>query len=174
MTARSITGQNGHAPATAERYLLFAGTQRPTDGGLGELLDTFTSEEEARRAFRDVRLRMSSPTSWAQLAAVHDRHGLKPMCWFGIGAEPERVRPAPGRPSVKAGAHRATPASDLRVVKASESRATTAPPARPHPVTLASWLRAFAGRHRRQSAGRRPAARSSASNRSPIRSLEER
>ena len=131
MNARSITGQHGHPPATGERYLLFAGTQPPPNGGLGDPLDTFTSEEAARQAFRDVRLRMSSPTSWAQLAVVDDRHGLKPMCWFGIGAEPERDRSAPGRSPVKAGAERSVP------------QGTTPIPPRPQPVMVACWLLAF-------------------------------
>lgn len=122
MTARSVTGHGGRPQTAAERYLLFAGTQLPPNGGLGDLLGTFTSEEEARRAFRDVRLRLSSPTSWAQLAVVDDRHGLTPMCWFGIGAEPRRHYPPRGR---------------------SEPLSTTPVPPRPRAVTLAGWLLAF-------------------------------
>lgn len=89
MSAPPLTGNDDQAPATGGRYLLFAGTQPPPNGGLGDPLDIFTSEEAARRAFRDLRLRMSSPTSWAQLAVLDARHGLKPMCWFGLGAEPQ-------------------------------------------------------------------------------------
>ncbi|MDQ3640379.1 MAG: hypothetical protein M3450_02625 [Actinomycetota bacterium] len=75
------------------RYLLFAGLQQPPNGGLGDLVDTFTSEEAARLAFRQIRLRTSSTNGWAQLAVVDGEHGLKPLCWFGIGARPERYRP---------------------------------------------------------------------------------
>lgn len=142
MTARSITGQDGH-PATGERYFLFAGTQPPPKGGLGDPLDTFTSEEAARRAFRDVRLRMSSATSWAQLAVVDDRHGLKPMCWFGTGAEPQRDHPAPGATSTKARAHCVTPERNLPVIKPSKPGVTTAVRARPRPVALVCWLLGF-------------------------------
>ena len=90
------------------RYLLFAGTQQPPNGGLGDLVDTFMSEEAARRAFREIRLRTSSTTNWAQLAVVDGEHGVKPLCWFGIGAEPAsyrtaRYRRAPGAPTVEAG-----------------------------------------------------------------------
>jgi hypothetical protein len=143
MTTRPITGQDGHAPATGERYLLFAGTQQPPNGGLGDLLGTFTSEEVARCAFRDVRLRMSSPTSWAQLAVVDGRHGLKPMCWFGIGAEPGRGHPAPGLSSTTARAHGAAHERDLPMTKTSVTRATTAAASRPQAVKLACWLSAF-------------------------------
>lgn len=82
----------------SNRYLLFAGLQHPPNGGLGDLLDTFASEDAARRAFREVRLRTSSPDSWAQLAVVDADQGIKPLCWFGIGAEPDRYRPHIGSP----------------------------------------------------------------------------
>ena len=83
----------------SRRYLLFAGTQQPPNGGLGDLMDTFTSEEAARRAFREVRLGTSSTTGWAQLAVVDGHDGIKPLCWFGIGAGPEPRRPATGPPA---------------------------------------------------------------------------
>ena len=71
-------------------YLLFAASQRPPRGGLGDLVETFSSEETARRAFRDLRLKDSSATSWAQLAVVDGDRGIRPLCWFGIGATPTR------------------------------------------------------------------------------------
>jgi hypothetical protein len=86
------------------RYLLFAGTHQPPNGGLGDLVNTFDSEDAARRAFREIRLRTSSTTDWAQLAVVDRVHGVKPLCWFGIGAEPERCRPAPDVPVGEASA----------------------------------------------------------------------
>ena len=72
-------------------YLLFAASQRPPRGGLGDLVETFSSEETARRAFRDLRLKHSSATSWAQLAVVNGDKGVQPLCWFGIGAAPARA-----------------------------------------------------------------------------------
>jgi hypothetical protein len=119
MTTRFLAGQHLHPPSTGERYLLFAGTQPPPSGTLGDPLDTFTSEDVARRAFRDLRLRMSSPTSWAQLAVVDDRHGLKPMCWFGIDAAPER----------RAALQRKPPS-----ITTSASQVTTSAPHRPRRV----------------------------------------
>lgn len=87
--------QLGTTPEQEGRqYLLFAGTQQPPNGGLGDLVDTFMSEEAARRAFREIRLRTSSTSNWAQLAVVDREQGVKPLCWFGIGAEPDRYRPA--------------------------------------------------------------------------------
>ena len=71
-------------------YLLFAAAQRAPRGGLGDLVETFSSEETARSAFRDLRLKDSSPTSWAQLAVVDGDNGIQPLCWFGIGATPTR------------------------------------------------------------------------------------
>ena len=94
------------------RYLLFAGTQQPPIGGRGDLVDTFMSEEAVRRAFREIRLRTSATTSWAQLAVVDCQQGVKPLCWFGIGAEPERHRPARHRPAPD------TPAGEAKVVSA--------------------------------------------------------
>jgi hypothetical protein len=131
-TTRAAAGQDRRPPAPPERYLLFAGMQPAPNGGLGDPLDTFTSEDVARRAFRDVRLRLSSPTSWAQLAVVDDRHGLKPMCWFGPGAEPER----------RAG--RAAGERDHPAPRAPVARATTAAPPRPQRlVLLACWVLAL-------------------------------
>ena len=71
-------------------YLLFAASQRAPRGGLGDLVETFSSEETARSAFRDLRLKDSSATSWAQLAVVDGDKGIQPLCWFGIGARPTR------------------------------------------------------------------------------------
>lgn len=90
--ARSSTG--GESPGVFDRpgrrYLLFAGTQQRPNGGLGDLVETFTSEEAARNAFLEIRLRTSAPTSWAQLAVLDESQRLQPVCWFGIGAEPDR------------------------------------------------------------------------------------
>lgn len=79
------------SPREAQRsprcYLLFAGLSQAPCGGLGDLVGTFTSEDTARHAFRDIRLNESSRRSWAQLAVVEGQ-GVKPLCWFGIGATP--------------------------------------------------------------------------------------
>jgi hypothetical protein len=41
-------------------YLLFAGSQRTPQGGLGDLVAAFTSEVAAREAFRQLRLSQTS------------------------------------------------------------------------------------------------------------------
>ncbi len=50
---------------------------------------TFTSEEAARNAFREIRLRTSAPIRWAQLAVV-DENRRSSRCACSIGAEPGR------------------------------------------------------------------------------------
>jgi hypothetical protein len=72
-------------------YLLFAGSQRTPQGGLGDLVAAFTSEVAAREAFRQLRLSQTSASSWAQLAVVDGDHGIRPLSWFGIGATPART-----------------------------------------------------------------------------------
>lgn len=81
--------------ATGPCYLLFAGAQAVPMGGMADLVGVFLSEEEARGAFRRVRLETAtSPSSWAQLAVVHGENGIKPLCWFGIGASPAPIHRA--------------------------------------------------------------------------------
>ncbi len=77
---------DGAATGRGPRYLLFAGTAQPPRGGLGDLVATFTSEQEARNAFRQLRLQPPSCRSWAQLAVVDADGALRPLAWFGIGA----------------------------------------------------------------------------------------
>lgn len=71
-------------------YLLFAGSGPVPRGGLGDLVETFVSDELARMAFRDLRLKGGSAASWAQLVVVDGENGIRPLCWFGIGAAPNR------------------------------------------------------------------------------------
>ncbi len=87
--ARRLDSSDARSDATARLFLLFAGTQQPPRGGLADLVRTFDSEEAARTAFRQIRLAESSPASWAQLAAVDGQNRTKPLCWFGIGANPD-------------------------------------------------------------------------------------
>ena len=84
---------DGSTGTRRRQYLLFAGSGQPPRGGLSDLVATFTSEETARRTFREIRLRTSSPAGWAQLAELDGSDGIKPLAWFGIGAEPDRYRP---------------------------------------------------------------------------------
>ena len=76
------------AEGSSPLYLLFAGPQQSPRGGLADLVETFNCEETARTAFREMRLRMDSAGAWAQLAVVNQKSGIRPLCWFGIGATP--------------------------------------------------------------------------------------
>ena len=69
-------------------YLLFAGSEQVPRGGLGDLVQTFGSDDTARTAFLELRLRGDSAARWAQLVMVDGEKGLQPLCWFGIGAAP--------------------------------------------------------------------------------------
>lgn len=71
-------------------YLLFAGSERAPRGGLADLVRTFSSREGAVAAFREIRLAGSSDACWAQLAVIEDAKGVRPLCWFGIVATPNR------------------------------------------------------------------------------------
>ena len=90
------TGRVG-APAPVEAndgnaacYLLFAGPQGPPRGGLGDLVQAFASGKAARQAFHQLRVEGQRHGMWAQLAVVDGKMGVKPLCWFGIGATPRR------------------------------------------------------------------------------------
>jgi len=82
--AKNRQGDNGAC------YLLFCGSHGPPRGGLGDLVQAFTSERAARQAFHDLRVEGQSHGTWAQLAAVDRDLRIKPLCWFGIGATPRR------------------------------------------------------------------------------------
>lgn len=78
------------ADAPNRWYFLFAGSEQAPRGGLGDLVQTFESEQPARSAFRELRLRGTSAADWAQLAVVDAANGIQPLCWFGIGATPNQ------------------------------------------------------------------------------------
>jgi hypothetical protein len=88
-----MVGTEGSTPL----YLLFAGVQHSPKGGLGDLVETFDCEETARTAFREMRLRRDSGRAWAQLAVVNQKSGIRPLCWFGIGATPNHKPTFSGR-----------------------------------------------------------------------------
>src|SRR5436305_10325010 len=56
--------------APARQFLLFAGTNAPPAGGLGDLVAVFRSEADARDGFRQARLGGASGTGWAELVAL--------------------------------------------------------------------------------------------------------
>ena len=112
--------------ATGICYLLFAGAEAVPMGGMADLVGIFPSEEEARAAFRRVRLETAtSASSWAQLAVVQGEDGIKPLCWFGIGATP-----APIHRAISADHHQGGPMQVQTVEHLSERLADPGPPRR--------------------------------------------
>ncbi len=84
------TNSSAQVPGPSRWYLLFAGSDQTPRGGLGDLVQTFRSHEMAHSAFRQMRLSGTSAACWAQLAVVDAANGIQPLCWFGIGATPNR------------------------------------------------------------------------------------
>jgi len=72
-----------HDGGAAMLYLLFAGRHGAAPGGMGSLVATFSSRDEARAAFRQVRLRLSDLEGWAELTVVADGTAARRICWFG-------------------------------------------------------------------------------------------
>ena len=88
---------------TTRCYVLFGGREEPPRGGLGDLVQISDCEQTMRNAFREMRLDRAVGWSWGQLAVFDGERGVQPLCWFGIGAKPER-RPPPVPQSGRAGA----------------------------------------------------------------------
>lgn len=105
--SKKLDADSGTVTGYRPRYLLFAGDAQPPRGGMGDLVATFTSEEKARNAFRQLRTQRPSRGSWAQLGVVDADGTLKPVSWFGIGASLDRIPldpdpPAPSGPGFDA------------------------------------------------------------------------
>ena len=81
----------------APRYLLFSGLHGKAASGLGNLVGVFDRSDEAKAAFRALRLTTPSGDRWAELASL-DRSGrLDLLCWFGRD-RPVRSVPKPVLP----------------------------------------------------------------------------
>lgn len=76
------------------QYLLFAGEGRRPAGGTRDIVRTFTSEQEARAAFRHLRLSVRDGEGWGELVALDARGRVKRLCWFEHRPVADRV---PGR-----------------------------------------------------------------------------
>jgi hypothetical protein len=71
-----------------ETLLLFAGVQGDAGGGLRDLVGTFATEEEGRRAFARLREQHPALGGWAELAAVDGFGRVRQIRWFGVGQHP--------------------------------------------------------------------------------------
>jgi hypothetical protein len=89
-TDRTRTNSSTEVQGPNRWYLLFAGSEPSPRGGLGDLVQIFSSDETARNVFREMRLAGGSAARWAQLAVVDGTNGIQPLCWFGIGATPNQ------------------------------------------------------------------------------------
>ena len=72
---------------TQELYLLFAGRHGDQARGVGSLVATFASQEEARAAFRRARLNLSDLEGWAELSVVSAGGRARKVSWFGIARQ---------------------------------------------------------------------------------------
>ena len=75
-------------PDTDERacptlYLVFAGRHSENRRGAGDLVAVSASHDEAREAFRAVRLGLADEDGWAELTAVSDGGKTRRLSWFG-------------------------------------------------------------------------------------------
>ena len=77
---------------TPTLYLVFAGFHSDARQGTGDLVAVSASQEEARQAFRAVRLRLPDRDGWAELTAVTDGGNARRLSWFGVDRRP---RPNP-------------------------------------------------------------------------------
>ena len=75
-------GMDPQALGAPQRFMLFAGTQRPA-GGLRDLVGTFEAPEAAWEAFRQLREAHPSLQGWAQLAAMDPGGKVHQLAWFG-------------------------------------------------------------------------------------------
>lgn len=88
------TKRIGPREAEPSWFLLFGGLHQESIGGLRSIRGVFDSEDEARSAFRRLRLEHRSAPGWAELVAL-DRSGrVKALCWFGVPSEAVVDHPA--------------------------------------------------------------------------------
>ena len=93
LPASTLLPELGIAPdelGAAPVYLLLAGIRDSRTSGIGRATLAFSSEPEARQAFRRLRAGEPLPTEWAELFALDIACRLRRLCWFG---EPADVRP---------------------------------------------------------------------------------
>ena len=78
-------GDDPEPEGAPPRFLLIAGI--PGRSGSGDevrpLVTAFEHEDQARAAFRSLRMRAHPKTSWAQVLSLTGRGRPRPICWFG-------------------------------------------------------------------------------------------
>ena len=90
MAAVDRPGQQTEGPSRL--YLIFAGLHGEARCGTGDLVAVAASPDEARQAFRAVRLRLTDRDGWAELTVVSEGGKARRLSWFGVERWP---RPNP-------------------------------------------------------------------------------
>lgn len=103
MVAPARHGEQKEGPSTL--YLIFAGLHGDTRCGTGDLVAVMASPDEARQAFRAVRLRLTDRDGWAELTAVSEGGKARRMSWFGVDRwpRPNPLAMMPVGPAAEAG-----------------------------------------------------------------------
>ena len=83
-----------HDVAPEPRVLLFAGLHDHARGRAGDLMGWYASEDDARAAFRELRLARSDDEGWAELVALEAGGGRRLLAWFGRPPAGRRRHPA--------------------------------------------------------------------------------
>ena len=113
---RSDTRSDTRRDASPTLYLVFAGLHRDARRGTGDLVAVSPSRENARDAFRAVRLRLADRDGWAELTEVSDDGTARRLSWFGTD---RWTRPNPLAAFVHAGGGTA-PTSRRRLRRAAQ------------------------------------------------------
>ncbi len=83
----------GTTDGPASWFLLFGGTRQEAGGGLRSLRGVFDREEEARTAFRRLRLEPRSGAGWGELVELEASGRVQALCWFGVPSEAIAAHP---------------------------------------------------------------------------------
>lgn len=83
-------------------FLLFGGLHQESIGGLRSIRGVFDSEDEARGAFRRLRLEHRSAPGWGELVALDRAGRVEALCWFGVPSEAVVAHPAGSRRTTEA------------------------------------------------------------------------
>ena len=88
------TRRTGAREAEPSWFLLFGGLHQESIGGLRTIRGVFDSEDEARGAFRRLRLEHRSAPGWGELVALDLAGRVTALCWFGVPSEAVAAHPA--------------------------------------------------------------------------------
>lgn len=73
---------------TPSLYVVFAGWHTDSRRGTGDIVAVSASQEEARQAFRAVRMRVADRDGWGELTEVGGGGKVRRLGWFGVDRWP--------------------------------------------------------------------------------------